>query len=253
MMRIGSLALAAVLVSGAPMRPAPAIIRRADRADSLYLAAGARYPAVIALGRLGDATLIAPEWLLTAGHIGNAMQRGRGPAAILIAGAEYHAARIVVHPDWRELGPNDVALIRLDRAVSGIAPLPLYRGDDEPGRIATLVGHGASGVGTDRVRGDDGRARGATSEVDSVDAHWLYFSFDAPPGGTELEGAPGAGDSGGPAIILVNGAEMVAGVSSAGYDGRDGPGTYGAVDVFTRTSRILAWIDGVMKTNVADR
>ena len=38
-----------------------------------------------------------------------------------------------------------------------------------------------------------------------------------------------------------------AGVSSAGFDGKDGPGTYGAVDRFTRVSEHLEWIRRVMK------
>ncbi|HUQ46806.1 MAG TPA: trypsin-like serine protease [Gemmatimonadaceae bacterium] len=68
-----------------------------------------------------------------------------------------------------------------------------------------------------------------------------------PPSGTDLEGAPGRGDSGGPALITIAGKAYVAGVSSAGYDGVDGPGSYGAVDVFTRVSTHAAWIDSVMK------
>jgi hypothetical protein len=82
--------------------------------------------------------------------------------------------------------------------------------------------------------------------VDSVNGSWLYFSFDSPSRGTATEGAPGAGDSGGPAILTVNGAPKVAGISSAGFDGRFGPGTYGAIDVFTRISAHLGWIDSVM-------
>ena len=227
---------------------APPIIRRADRPDSAYLAAGARYPAVVAIGRLGDGTLIAPRWVLTAAHVANALGNGRGPRALRIGGRDYTIERVVVHPKWRELGPHDVGLVRLAAAVNGLTPVPLYRAAGERGVVATLVGHGGSGRGDSRDRVEDGRARAATSRVDSVSRTWLYFSFDTPPGGTNLEGAPGPGDSGGPAIITVNGRAMVAGVSSAGFDGRDGPGSYGAVDVFTRVSTYAAWIDSTMRT-----
>lgn len=44
----------------------------------------------------------------------------------------------------------------------------------------------------------------------------------------------------------VTGIPFAAGVSSASYDGRTGPGSYGAVDVFTRVSTHLSWLDGVM-------
>ena len=86
------------------------------------------------------------------------------------------------------------------------------------------------------------------SRVDSTSADRLYLSFDAPPSGTDLEGAPGPGDSGGPAILRTGGSDLVAEISSAGFDGRDGPGSYGAVDVFTRVSAHLVWLDSVMRS-----
>ena len=242
--------LIAVAVSLAALSSST-IVRRADRSDAAYLEAGAKYPAVIPLGRVGDATLIDRQWLLTAAHVANAVRHGRGPRRLAIGGSEYEIDRVAVHGSWRELGPHDVGLIRLDRPVNGVAPVALYRGNGERGAIATLVGHGGFGRGDSRERSEDGRARAATSQVDSVSVAWLYFSFDSPPGGTELEGAPGPGDSGGPAILTVGGRAMVAGVSSAGYDGRDGPGTYGAVDVFTRVSTHLTWIDSVLRAPAA--
>jgi hypothetical protein len=231
-------ALTAAAFAAAP------IIRRADRPDARYLEAGAKYSAVIALGRVGDATLVAPQWLVTAGHVANAF---RAHPSVDIAGRTYQIDRVVVHGEWRELGPHDVGLIRLRQPVVGVTPIPMYRGTRERGSIAAIVGHGGSGTGASRDRSEDGRRRAATSRVDSVSRAWIYFSFDTPPKGTELEGAPGPGDSGGPAIISVNGRPQVAGVSSAGFDGRDGPGSYGAIDVFTRVSTHVAWIDSVMR------
>jgi hypothetical protein len=46
--------------------------------------------------------------------------------------------------------------------------------------------------------------------------------------------------------LIVGGRPQVAGVSSAGFDGRNGPGTYGAVDHFTRVSEHFGWIRAVM-------
>lgn len=240
----GPKAIAAAMVLSA-LPAGGVIVRRADRPDSRYLELGARFPAVVRLGRLGDATLVAPRWLLTAGHIGNAMTHGRPLSAVRIGPKEYAITEVVVHPAWHELGPSDIALVRLGSAVTGVAPITLFRGTHERGRIAILVGHGGAGVGTDRVRTEDGRARAATSRVDSVDSRSLYFSFDEPPKGTDLEGAPGPGDSGGPALVTVGERVEIAGVSSAGYDERFGPTTYGAVDVFSRVSRFARWIDSV--------
>jgi trypsin len=239
-----SLLIFGVLLATGPDR----IVRRGDRDDRRYLEAGAKYPAVVALGRAGDATLVAPQWLLTAGHVASSVRAG---THLKIAGGTYDVARVIVHQGWRELGPHDVGLIRLSRPVTGVEPLGVYHGNQELGLVAVLVGHGAAGRGDSRERADDGRARAATSRVDSVSADWLYFSFDAPPAGTDLEGAPGPGDSGGPAVITVADRAVVAGVSSAGYDGRDGPGSYGAVDAFTRVSTHAAWIDSVMRSGRA--
>ena len=222
------------------------IIRRHDVPDSAYVARGRSFPAVGAIGRLGDATLIAPRWAITAAHVARGAMRRLASPSVRIEGVEYAIEEAVLHPRWTEMGPHDVALVRLARPVSGVAPLAPYAAADERGRVATLVGHGATGAGNDRARRDDGLRRASTSAVDSVDALALHFSFTAPPGGTPLEGAPGAGDSGGPALLEVGGRWFVAGISSAGYDGVLGPGTYGAVDVFTRVSTHRAWIEGVV-------
>ncbi|HUQ83618.1 MAG TPA: trypsin-like serine protease [Gemmatimonadaceae bacterium] len=234
------------LVAGALSIGTAAIIRRGDRDDARYLAEGAKYPQVIALGRTGDATLIAPQWLLTAGHVANAVGSGRIGSDVVIGRGRYMIDRVVVHPQWRELGPHDVGLVHLARPVSSVTPLGLHRVRTERGQRAILVGHGGAGRGDLRERTEDGRARAATSRVDSTSDAWLYFSFDQPPAGTELEGAPGPGDSGGPAILTETGRRTVAGISSAGFDGKAGPGSYGAVDVFTRVSTYARWIDSVM-------
>ena len=52
-------------------------------------------------------------------------------------------------------------------------------------------------------------------------------------------------------MLRLNGADVVAGVSSAGFDGTQGPGSYGAVDVFTRVATHVSWIDSVMKSSPA--
>ena len=219
----------------------PLIVIRHDRPDARYLEVGARFTAVGTVGRAGDATLIDPRWALTAAHV--AVGGGaRRPLVVRFGDREYGVDRIVVHPEWSELGPHDLALLRLAQPVTGITPLALYDGDDEAGQVATIVGHGGTGVGHDRQRREDGRPHGATNRVDRADGQWLVFTFDQPPAGTDIEGAPGPGDSGSPAILTRTGALRVAGVSSAGFDGKHGPGTYGAVDNFVRVSRYRAWI-----------
>ncbi|MEO8576552.1 MAG: trypsin-like serine protease [Gemmatimonadales bacterium] len=227
------------------------IVRRADRDDAAYRALAAKYPELVSLARRGDGTLIGRQWVLTAAHVARgAAMSPSGVRSVRVGGADYEISEVFVHPEWTEMGPHDIGLIHLAKPVEGIRPAQLYRARDEKGQVAVLLGHGKSGDGAKRGLMEDGIARGATSKVDSADAAWLYFSFDAPPGGTWLEGAPGPGDSGGPALLERSGKVLVAGISSAGYDGRSGPGTYGAVDVFTRVSTHVAWIDSVMTANV---
>ncbi len=223
------------------------IIRRHDVADSAYVSYGKRFPAVGKVGRLGDATLIAPRWVLTAGHIASRILVGAQPVSVVIEGESYTIDSVVVHPDWREMELPDIGLIRLSRAVEGVEPILVLRDAIAPGLLLTLVGHGANGVGDSRVRAEDGVRRAATSALDSSSANAMFFSFTAPPNASKLEGAPGRGDSGGPALIQLNGKWGVVGVSSGGYDGVAGPGSYGAVDVFTRIDAYADWIASAIR------
>lgn len=231
------------LLMAALLAPPSDIVIRHDRPDSLYRALGARFPAVARVGRAGDGTLIARRWVLTAAHVAATINLQR--ARVIIGGREYLIRRAVPHPEWRELGPHDIGLLELAEDVAGVAPLPLYRGRDEQGRTVILVGHGDTRTGLGGPWQSDGVARGATSLVESIEDARLVLRFRAPPQAGELEGAPGRGDSGGPALIETGIAVFVAGVSSAGFDGANGPGTYGAIDHFTRVSSYLDWIASV--------
>jgi hypothetical protein len=246
----GIVAILLLLAAAPAAGPVPdvtdaGIVIRDDRPDARYRALGEKFPAVGRIGRRGDGTLIAPRWVLTAGHVASGAER---PDIQVHLGGRAHAiARAVVHPEWREMGPHDIGLIELKEPVSGVAPVALYERSDEAGQTAILVGHGdtRTGRGGDWIR--DGLVRGATSLVESAEGGRLTFRFRPPPAAGDLEGAPGRGDSGGPALLERDGTVFVAGVSSAGYDGEHGPGTYGAVDHFTRVSAYIKWIRGIVR------
>lgn len=223
------------------------IIRRHDVPDSAYVSYGTGFPAVGKVGRLGDATLIAPRWVLTAGHIASRILVSAQAVNVDIEGESYAIDSVVVHADWREMELPDIGLIRLSRVVEGVEPIPVLRDAIAPGLLLTLVGHGANGVGDSRARAEDGVRRAATNALDSSSAAAMFFSFSAPPNASKLEGAPGRGDSGGPALIQLNGKWGVVGVSSGGYDGIAGPGSYGAVDVFTRLDAHFDWIQTTLR------
>jgi secreted trypsin-like serine protease len=223
------------------------IIRRSDRPDSAYCNLGVQSRSLVSVGPDGNGTLIGSRWVLTAARVARAVSN-REPVmrSVEIAGTSYAVEQTFIDPEWTTTGLHDIGLLYLSRPVVGVIPALLYRDTAETGLIATLLGHGQSGNGANPDRVDDGKARGATSRVDSVDGEWIYFSFDSPPSGTDLEGAPGPGDDGGPAMVVVDKMPFVAGVSSTEHDGTGGPGSYGAVDLFTRVSTNAAWIDKVM-------
>lgn len=161
-----------------------AIIRRHDRDDAKYLQLGAKYPACTRVGG-GSGTLIAPQWIITAGHVANNFSPFQ--RSVSFNGKRYAIDAVITHPQWKRksgLASVDIALLHLDKPVFGITGM---FGDGQRGPV-----------------GDDGKLRGATNTVADAQERWLTFSFDAPPNGTDLEGIGGPGDSGGPAIMLVD-------------------------------------------------
>lgn len=224
---------------------AAGILIRHDKPDAEYRRLGERYPAVGSFGRAGTGTLIGDRWVLTAAHVAAGMRRD---ATFEVAGRSLAIDRRVIHPDWKEMGASDIALVRLTDVITGIAPMAIYRREDEAGQSIVFVGAGGTGTGeTGPQRPEDGIKRGATNVVDRADRDWLYFDFDAPATATGLEGISGPGDSGGPAILERDGTAYVVGVSVYGKPGAKGRGTYGAEEGYTRVSTHAGWIDAEMQ------
>ncbi len=197
----------------------------------------------------GMGTLIRPNWILSAAHVANGISLDR---TIEIANRAYAIKQIVVHPQFRDcsermiLAEYDIALIQLERSVEATAPFPLYKSTDELGKIATFAGRGDFGtglIGPDQV---DGKLRIATNQINQADEQWLVFNFDAPPNCTELEGIPGPGDSGGPALIETEGGWAIAGISSGQKSFNLGEGHYGVQTYYTRVSTQIDWIESVI-------
>ena len=214
------------------------IIIRDDRPDSKYLELGAQFPAECSIGRAGEGTLIAPDWVITAAHVA----KGSSSPTVNFAGVEYKIAAKYIYPNWQDMQPNDIGLIRLAEPVKGITPNPAYEGTDETGKQVIFVGRGGTGTGLTGPTHEDRQKRGATNTVESVDHDWLHFTFRDPTTATDLEGVSGPGDSGGPALIEKSGKYFVAGISVWGQPGKNGRGTYGAQEGYTRVSSYASWI-----------
>lgn len=232
------------------------IIIRHDRADADYRKLGERYRdnCVDVAGATG--TLIAPRWVLAAAHTIEKLLPGRQgyddsvlPVA-RVGGRDYKIDKIVQHPNWgKPRTANDLALLRLAEPVKGIVPTRLYREKDEVGKVVTFVGRGTTGNGKDGAKGKDMILRGANDRVDTADERWITFIFDAPdsPKVLPLEGASGAGDSGGPALIEKDGNLYTLGVSSHSRSA-DGPDdVYGMKTYYARVSSYADWIDETIK------
>lgn len=231
----------------------PPIIRRHDVPDSLYLQLGATFTSVAHLylptpkgAADGEGTLIHPRWVLTAAHVAAGIRHGH---RVTIGDDVHLVDSIVLHPDWEDGGPNDIALLRLATPVRAIQPAVVYRDSAEAGREIVIVGYGDIGTGLTGPQSNDRRVRGATNRVDEASAYWLKFLFDAPDsrGTTSLEGVSGPGDSGGPAYLRDAGREVIVGVSSGQSSRATGgrPGRYGVTEYYTRVSRYVDWIESV--------
>ena len=197
-----------------------AIIIRHDREDSRYIALGSKFPSYCRINLPdGGGTLIDREWILTAAHVAEEIKAL--PHKVQCGNVMRDVERIFIHPDYKENGRRDVALLKLSAPITEIKPVPIYTKQDEAEQIAALVGHYITGTGkTGPDRKLKKEMRGATNRIETTNEYWLYFTFDDPDSNsvTDLEGVSGPGDSGAPAYITVGGKLFVAGVSSRSRD-----------------------------------
>jgi trypsin len=243
-------------ISAGPARATPRIVRRDDRADSLYVERGKLYRDVVC--RLGGAagTLVDGRWVLTAGHV--AANISPFSRTVECNGRKASITGVYTFPGWTahtdtsgrdSNNPNaaDLALVRLDHPMPG-RKVVLNRELNEKGAAITVVGPGLSGTGSTGPTTDDGILRAATNVVDEAEGAWLSFSFSQPsdPDATDLEGIGGPGDSGGPALAERDGQLVILGVSSLNHRGAArGEAMYRSVEVYSRVATAVGWIDSV--------
>jgi len=198
-----------------------------------------------------SATMIHPEWVMTAGHCVEAAEEGFGHAGVgvdFVLGSdvnrssgvdqELEVAELVVHPEYdRRRLRHDIGLIRLEDLFYDVTPAPLS--DARPGNQwgdddLTFVGFG---VTSDNAE-DSGRKRTVDLPFYDWDDYFVYV-FD-PAGGNLCSGDSGGGgfrsnDDGELALAAVN--SFVFAMQEGGQ------GCVGGGAGATRVDTHLEWID----------
>ena len=212
---------------------------RHDQADSSYRNLSSSYASVGKLNwtdggasYLASGTLIAPNWVLTAGHTTDG--RAVSQMSFALGVSTYTAAQWIPHPNWSgNLSSGfDIGLVRLTNSVTNVTPATRLTTADELGKVGVSVGFGTTGTGkTGYKNGTGGTKRAGENVIDaygsSVGMSYQYMlsDFDDPnnadrmnafgsasPRSLEYSIAPG--DSGGGTFINVGGTPLLAGVHS---------------------------------------
>ena len=231
---------------------------RDDQPDSSYLdlAKTLDYAPVGTFvgGLSGSATLIAPDWVLTAAH--NLV--AATSATFTINGTTYTSTELYRNPGWNgnALNGYDFGLVHLSTLVTGVAPATLYNGSSEFGQIATFVGFGLTGTGLTGYRTLDNQERAFQNIIDGDFGNpsvLLGCDFDNPHSTADnafgdaiplsLEGSVAPGDSGGGVFLTISSQTYLAGVISfVGATDGSANADYGDVNGFGRVSTFVPWI-----------
>ena len=180
------------------------------------------------------ATLIGKRTVLTAAHCvttKNPPYQVLSPVHFYIGkmyyGTKYRAVAVHVHSAYAGGNKADVAVLRLDREVSGVTPIPIAMTSPTKGETIVIVGYGKTGE-----KGQPfGTKRKASNQIDKVTST-TYSMY----GSSGSEGNVCNGDSGGPSLATRKGVETVIGVHSTklNYCG------WGATDM--RVDAYYSWI-----------
>lgn len=249
-----------------------AIVVRHDVDDSEYRIPASGFPALVDMPGEGHGVLIAPRWVVTAAHTIPPHPRLR---QVVVNGIPRDVERVVMHPGYARppqdlidqalstgewilavvqiASSDDIALVELAHPVTDVAPVAIHGDGGRPGEVVKIVGKGATGTGaTGHDPGGPNRTelRRAFNTITSAHDRWFCYVFDDPASALPLEGKTGSGDSGGPALVRIDGQWRLAGLSAWGFIHGDvrtvRPGLYGQFTCNVRLGHYIEWIEGVI-------
>ena len=215
--------------------PAQSILIRPDRDDAEYLELATKYEASVAIGPVdAEGVVIAPSWVMTSARVAKELQ---GKKSVTLDGKSHALKAVFPHPT------ADIALLFLGSGYRGaldFEPARLYRDTDEAGKTVVVVGHGGNGkIGSPLPREQsDRKKRAAVNTVDRIGNREFDLGIKPADQASDLQGALGAGDFGGPAFIETKEGLLVAGIASSAQ---------GEWQTYVRVSTFVKWIESTME------
>lgn len=192
-----------------------------------------------------------------------------GDVQVRLKGQQLRCRRFIIHPlyadSFRGAGDYDLALLELEKPVTGIAIVPVYTGDHELGTRGVHAGYGEVSIADEFTveRKHKRRKMAGENMIDSVDALYLWADMDHPrlagfnrmgdDKPLPLEWMGTGGDCGCPLFIEEGGKRYIAGISFAPayysdmyHYGKTCGCYYGFITGWTRLSAVQAWIKQVI-------